>query len=283
MLAKDPQLTLKEIADRLGVVERTVWNDLSVIYKNTKYKDKDSLLQGLKENPNIFGEKDGAWIEDLTQTEMNLCAVLAQNLVDDAESIATKAGVSSADLAGHLKETFNKIHTNGQQGFFYNLKETAARLLQEQKSKEIQWVFSPIAHGLTKKEYKICKAVRQNPGKSRKELACILRMHESTLKNHFTSIYRKAAVESYRQLEDLLHKGYSRVPQGDAIDQYAAHCALTRTEKKLFVLLVENPSYTNKGISSVCHKFEYTTRNHLTNIFRKARVESLLFPSGNMP
>ena len=289
VLAENPGYTHQKIADKLKISEGIVARELAEIYKSTSYKNKFALSCAVAKNPERFVEKKEFGIRPLTETEEQLFVTLAMNLTDDVDSIAKNMGISSYDLMDHLKKLSDKIDTNGERGFLHSIQEKARQLIADlnkngdfiKKKQLLQWEslrkigceYNLAAYGLTKKEHKICEAIGLNPEKRMTEISKVLHISAPTLRNHLTNIYKKTGIKNRCELHEMLQGTASRFPQ-DLADRCAEHYKLTRSEKKVFVLLVSNPSYTNKEIALELGFSEPAIRNHLDNIFTKMHVNN---------
>jgi DNA-binding NarL/FixJ family response regulator len=110
---------------------------------------------------------------------------------------AVRSGARGVVLRNEAPETIRKAVRKVQEGEFWIDRITIARILEELTAGASQPIepaaISRIAN-LTTRESDIVRALLEGEGASSRELAARLRIREQTLRNHFSSIYRKLGI-----------------------------------------------------------------------------------------
>ena len=123
--------------------------------------------------------------------------VLAAECDALARTRAVRAGARGVVLKRDAPETIRKAVRKVQEGEFWIDRITVARILEELAG-GVSGPSAPAAIGrianLTTRESDIVRALLEEEGASGRELAVRLRISEQTLRNHFSSIYRKLGI-----------------------------------------------------------------------------------------
>lgn len=125
--------------------------------------------------------------------------MLAEASDPDSTVRLVKAGARGVVLSGEQPATIRKAVRKVRQGELWLDRRTTGHVLEVLAAERAQAAHSDVspngdADKLTTREMEVVRALLAHDGAGSRDLAAGLRVSEHTLRNHFTSIYRKLGV-----------------------------------------------------------------------------------------
>ncbi len=276
---KNPELRVKEIAEKMGISENTLWNHLTEIRQimGVKVKGKGPFLDAIEKNYAFFGIEPRPVLPpgapqakiDFAPPEKAICKIIAQDPWTPVKQIAARLNRSGPTIRNSLTNIYNKVNIPAK---MHGKRIKLAEILgQYPEFLENDDQNNSAKRDVSPKQQKIITAVCTAPDKSLKEIAKTFFMRRQTLGNILTAIYQKKGARNRNHLAEIMRfENQCDLQDLDkAVDEYAKSYGLSTAEKRVFMALVSSPSYSNKEIARELALSGRTVSNTLISIFDK--------------